>query len=185
MRVFDTEHGPAERWGARNLLLRLEQLEAAAKTLDARGGAELDDFSGPVAHLVLPAQLFGVHIDTSGEARARVSDGIDAAVAGSVLVEAYRDHARSAVHASGNAILYIRPDIDTRKVARWERDVFAKLRIDLSTDRTSTLATLDPHRHRRIRRDARQLGHPRRLPRLTTPTRRRRDPTRRTAVVAA
>lgn len=144
MRVFDTEHGPTERWGARNLLLRLEHLEAAAKTLNARGGAELDDFTGPVTHLVLPAQLFGVHIDTSGEARARVSEGINAAVAGSVLAEAYRDHARSAVHTSGNVILYIRPDIDIPGVARWDRDVFAKLRIDLSTDRTITLATLDP-----------------------------------------
>lgn len=144
MRIFDTEHGPAERWGARNLLHRLEQLEAAAKTLNARGGAELDDFTGPVAHLVLPAHLFGVHIDTSGKARARVSDDIDPSVAGSPLAEAYRDHARTAIHASSNAILYIRPDIDTRKVARWERDVFAKMRIDLSTYDTSTLATLDP-----------------------------------------
>lgn len=142
-RVFDTQHGPAERWGARNILHRIEQLEAAAKTLHARGRAELDDFTGPVAHLVLPAQLFGVHRDTSDLTKRRLNDDIDPAVAGSALTDAYREHARTAEWVSGDAVLYIRPDFDTRRVVPWGRDVFAKMTIELSTDHKSTLATVD------------------------------------------
>jgi hypothetical protein len=144
VRTFDAQHGPAERWGARDMLHRLEQLDAAAKTVNARGGAELDDFTGPLAHIVLPAQLFGVHIDHSGKAKTRVRDDIDPAVAGSALAEAYRDYARTATWVDGDAVLYIGPEIDIRKVAPWDRDVFAKIGIDLAVEGGKrTLATLE------------------------------------------
>lgn len=143
-RVFDTDHGPAERWGARNLLHRLEQLTAAAKSVNARGGAEIDPVSGLMDHLVLPASLFGVHIDHAGSAGTTVSDDIHPAVAESSLAEAYRDYAANAEFGYGDAVLYISPDIDMRRTAPWDRDVFAKIQIDLSTRRGAvTLATLD------------------------------------------
>lgn len=144
VRVFDTDHGPAKRWGARNLLHRLEQLAAAAETINARGGAELDSVSGLMDHLVLPATLFGVHIDQSDHAGTTVSDDINPAVAHSALAEAYRDYAANAEFVGGDAVLYIGPDIDMRRIAPWDRDVFAKIQIELSTRRgTVTLATLD------------------------------------------
>jgi hypothetical protein len=143
-RVFDTDHGPAERWGARNLLHRLEQLAAAAKTVNARGGADLDPVSGLMDHLVLPASLFGVQIDHIDPAGTTVSDDIHPAVAQSSLADAYRDYAANAEYVHGDAVLYISPDIEMRKTAPWDRDVFAKIQIELSTRRgTVTLATLD------------------------------------------
>lgn len=146
VRVFDTDHGPAERWGARNLLHRLEQLAAASKTVDARGGADLDSVSGLVDHLVLPATLFGVHIDDSDHSSTKVSDGIHPAVAQSALADAYRDYAVNAEFVEGDAVLYIGPDIDMRSTAPWDRDVFAKIQINLYVGRGGnvTLATLDP-----------------------------------------
>ncbi|WP_247040385.1 hypothetical protein [Arthrobacter rhizosphaerae] len=144
VRVFDTDHGPAERWGARNLLHRLEQLAAAAKTVNARGGAELDSVSGLMDHLVLPATLFGVHIDHSDLSGTTVSDDVHTAVAQSSLADAYRDSAVNAEFVHGDAVLYIGPDIDMRKTAPWDRDVFAKIQIELSTGRGKVaLATLD------------------------------------------
>lgn len=145
VRVFDTEHGPAERWGARNILHRLEQLEAAARTVNGRGGAELDDvINGPLDHIVLPAELFGVQIDHSGKRKTHVSDHVDPAVDGSAVADVYREHARTAEWVSGDAVLYIGPDIDIRKVAPWDRNVFAKIEIDLVIERGQvTLATLD------------------------------------------
>jgi hypothetical protein len=143
-RAFDTDHGPAERWGARNLLHRLEQLAAAAETINARGGAELDPVSGLLDHLVLPASLFGVHIDHSDPAGTTVSDDISSAVAHSSLAEAYRDYAANAEFVGGDAVLYIGPDIDMRRIAPWDRDVFTKIQIELSTRRGKViLATLD------------------------------------------
>lgn len=144
VRVFDTDHGPAERWGARNLLHRLEQLAAASKSVNARGGAELDPVSGLMDHLVLPAALFGVHTDHSDPSGTTVGDDIHPAVAQSFLTEAYRDYAANAEFVHGDAVLYISPDIDMRRTAPWDRDVFAKIQIDLSTSRGKvTLATLD------------------------------------------
>lgn len=131
-RVFDTDHGPAERWGARNILHRLEQLEAAAKTVNARGGAEFDPFDGPLDHIVLPAELFGVRIDHSENGTTSVDGLVDPAVASSALADAYRDYARNAEWVDGDAVLYIGPDIDVRQVAPWDRDVFAKIVIELS-----------------------------------------------------
>ncbi|QHK18898.1 hypothetical protein GU243_02965 [Pseudarthrobacter psychrotolerans] len=143
-RVFDTDHGPAERWGARNLLHRLEQLATAAKTINARGGADLDPVSGLLDHLVLPATLFGVHIDHSDHARTKVSADINPAVAHSSLADAYLDQVANAEFIRGDAILYISPDIDMRRIAPWERDVFAKIEIQLSgRGGNVTLATLD------------------------------------------
>lgn len=143
-RVFDTDHGPAERWGARNMLYRLEQLDAAAKTVGGRGGADLDPFNGPLDHILLPAQLFGVHRDHMGDATTEVRDDIDPAVAGSALADAYREYARTAKWVSGDAVLYIGPDIDMRNVAPWDRDVFAKVGIELAVEGGKTiLATLE------------------------------------------
>jgi hypothetical protein len=142
-RVFDTDHGPAERWGARNILHRLEQLAAAAKTVNARGGADLDPVSGLMDHLVLPATLFGVHIDHSDAAGTTLNDSIHPTVAQSALAETYRVNAASAEYMDGDAVLYISPDIDMSRTAPWDRDVFAKIRIDLSTrGGTVTLATI-------------------------------------------
>jgi hypothetical protein len=94
--------------------------------------------------LVLPAQLFGAHIDRSGKAKTRLGDDIGPAVAGSALADAYRDYARTAKWVSGDAVLYIGPDIDIRKVARWDRDVFAKIGIGLSVGGgKATLARLE------------------------------------------
>lgn len=140
VRVFDTDHGPAERWGARNLLHRLEQLEASAKTVNARGGAELDPLSGPRDHLVLPANLFGVHIDHSDPAGTAVSDDIHPAVAQSSLTEVYRDYASNAEYVEGDAVLYISPQIDMRRTAPWDRDVFAKILIELYAGRQGKVA---------------------------------------------
>lgn len=42
VRVYDTLHGPAERWGARDVLYRLEQLGAAVESVGGRGGPEID-----------------------------------------------------------------------------------------------------------------------------------------------
>lgn len=67
---------------------RLEQLAAAAKTVNARGGADLDPVSGLMDHLVLPAPLFGVHIDPSGSKGTTLSNDIHTAVAQSSLAEA-------------------------------------------------------------------------------------------------
>ncbi|POH72553.1 hypothetical protein [Arthrobacter glacialis] len=142
--IFDTDHGPAERWGARNLLHRLEQLEAAAKTINARGGVELDPVSGLLNHLVIPAALFGVHIDHSDHAGTKVRDDINPAVANSSLAGAYRDQVANAEFTGGDAVLYIGPDIDMRKFDPWERDIFAKIKIQLSgRGRRVTLATLE------------------------------------------
>jgi hypothetical protein len=144
-RVFDTDHGPAERWGARNILHRLEQLEAAAKTINGRGGAELDPLNGPLAHIVLPADLFGVRIDHSENGTTTLDDDINPAVASGALADAYRDHARNAEWVDGDAVLYIGPDIDVRRVAPWDRDVFAKIEIELSVRGGKlTIATLEP-----------------------------------------
>jgi hypothetical protein len=144
-RVFDTDHGPAERWGARNILHRLEQLESAAKTVNGRGGAEFDPFDGPLDHIVLPAELFGVRIDHSENGTTTLDDDIDPAVASSALAHAYRDYARAAEWVDGDAVLYIGPDIDVRKVAPWDRDVFAKIVIELSVRGGKlTIATLEP-----------------------------------------
>jgi hypothetical protein len=144
-RVFDTDHGPAERWGARNILHRLEQLDAAAKTVNGRGGAEFDPFDGPLVHIVLPGELFGVRIDYAKNGTASVDDLMDPAVACSALADAYRDYARNAEWVDGDAVLYIGPDIDFRKVAPWDREVFAKIGIDLSVKGGKlTIATLDP-----------------------------------------
>ena len=144
-RVFDTDHSPAERWGARNLLHRLEQLAAAAKTVNARGGADLDPVSGLMDHLVLPANLFGVQIDHSDPAGTTVSDDIHPAVAQSSLTAVYRDYAANAEFVEGDAVLYIGPEIDMRRTAPWDRDVFAKIQIELYAGRQGkvTLATLD------------------------------------------
>lgn len=142
--VFDTDHGPAERWGARNLLHRLEQLAAAAKTINARGAVDLDPVSGLEVHLVLPATLFGVHIDHSDHYGTKASDDINPAVANSSLAAAYREQANNEAPISGDAILYIGPDIDMRSTAPWERDVFAKIEIKLSgRGGKVTLATLE------------------------------------------
>lgn len=144
-RLFDTDHGPAERWGARNILHRLEQLEAAAKTVNGRGGAEFDPFDGPLDHIVLPAELFGVRIDHSENGTTKLDDDINLAVASSALTDAYRNHARNAKWVDGDAVLYIGPDIDIRKVAPWDRDVLAKIDIELAIRGGKlTLATLDP-----------------------------------------
>lgn len=145
VRFFDTGHGPAERWGARDMLHRLEQLEAAAKTIGGRGGAEFDQFDAPRDHLVLPAKLFGVHRNNVEPRAATVGDDIDPLVASSALADAYRDYARTAEWVSGDAVLYIGPDIDVRRVAPWDRDVFAKLKIEASLEQGKvTLATLEP-----------------------------------------
>ena len=144
VRVFDTDHGPAERWGARNLLHRLEHLAAASKSVNARGGADLDPVSGLMDHLVLPATLFGVRIDHSDLSGTTVDDDIHPAVAQSSLTEAYRDYAVNAEFVEGDAVLYIGPEIDMRRTAPWDRDVFAKIQIELSTGRGKVaLATLD------------------------------------------
>ncbi|NWL10457.1 hypothetical protein DM793_03955 [Paenarthrobacter nitroguajacolicus] len=143
-RAFDTDHGPAERWGARNLLHRLEQLAAAAKTVNARGGTDLDSVSGLMDHLVLPATLFGVQLDDTDSARRTVTDDIHPAVAQSLLADAYRDDAANAEFLDGDAVLYIAPNIDMRRTAPWDRDVFAKVQIELSSRRGKvTLATLE------------------------------------------
>ncbi|MEW1808408.1 hypothetical protein [Pseudarthrobacter sp. NPDC080039] len=144
VRVFDTDHGPAERWGARNLLHRLEQLASAAKTINARGSADLDPVSGLMDHLVFPAELFGVRIDHSGSANPTLNDDIHPAVARSSLADAYRAYAASAELGCGDAVLYISPDIAMRSTAPWDRDVFAKIDVELSTrGGTVTLAALD------------------------------------------
>lgn len=143
VRVFDTDHGPAERWGARDMLHRLEQLSAAAKAVNARGGLDFDDFTGPLDHIVIPGERFGVHIDHSG--KTRIGDDIEPTVASSALADAFREHARTAERVDGDAVLYIGPDIDVRKVAPWDRDVFAKINIELSVPGSRmTLATLEP-----------------------------------------
>lgn len=142
VRVFDTDRSPAERWGARNLLHRLEQLAAAAKTVNGRGGTDIDPL---LDHLVLPAELFGVHIAHAAGAKATVDDAVDAAVAGSALADAYRGWAANAEFVDGDAALYIAPDIDMRATPAWERDPFAKLSVVLRVWRDEfTLATLDP-----------------------------------------
>jgi hypothetical protein len=145
VRTFDTLRGPAERWGARDLLHRLEQLEAAAKTINGRGGAELDPWDGPQDHIVLPAELFGVHINHRPGSTTTISDDIDPAVNGSALARAYRNWVTNNPHDFlGDAVLYITPDIDMRKVAPWDRDVFAKITIVLSIPHERlNLATLE------------------------------------------
>lgn len=67
---------------------------------------------------MLPAELFGVRIDRSRQGKTSVGDDIDGAVAGSTLADAYRDYAANAERVSGDAVLYIGPDIDVRKVPR-------------------------------------------------------------------
>jgi hypothetical protein len=143
-RMFDTDHGPAERWGARNLLHRLEQLAAAAETINARGGVDFDPVYGPQDHLVIPATLFGVHIDHDEYTGTKVSNKIDAAVAHSSLSEAFRDQFVNGEFTGGDAIIYIGPDIDMRTIAPWDRDVFSKIEIQLSRRGGKlTLAKLD------------------------------------------
>lgn len=46
---------------------------------------------------------------------------------------------------NSDATLYIWPDIVIRNVVPWDRDVFAKMKIELNVERGRvTLATLDP-----------------------------------------
>lgn len=143
-RLFDTDHGPAERWGARNLLNRLEQLAAAANTINARGTVDLDLDFGLEHHLVIPASLFGVRIDHDDFSRTRVNDDISPVVAHSALADAYRGQIANGSFMGGDAVLYIGPDIDMRTTAPWERDVFAKIAIKLSgRGGKETLAKLD------------------------------------------
>lgn len=143
-RVFDTDRSATERWGARNLLHRLEQLAAAAKSINARGGVDLDAVFGPQHHLVIPAALFGVHIDHDDHAGTKVSDEINPAVAHSSLAEAYREQVSNAEFIVGDAVLYIGPDIDMQRTAPWDRDVFSEVKIQLSQRGSkATLAKLE------------------------------------------
>jgi len=131
-RVYDTQRGPAQRWGAREAIHRIEQLEAAAQTVNGRGGASLDDMSGPVAHLVLPLELFGVQMDQS-TGGVKIEDQVNPLVAGSALARAFRDFAAAnPARVAGDVVFYVAPDIEVRKVAPWDLDVFAKLVITTS-----------------------------------------------------
>ncbi|ALG27812.1 hypothetical protein AOZ07_01545 [Glutamicibacter halophytocola] len=144
VQVFDIDHGPAERWGARTLIHRLEQLEAASKTVNARGGAELEPGLSLMAHLVLPASLFGVHLDHSGEEGPKIAEDVHADVDQSILSTEYRKYAASKEFMHGDAVLYISPNINMRNTGPWERDVFAKIDVELSLrGQTITLATLE------------------------------------------
>ncbi|MGQ3383231.1 hypothetical protein [Glutamicibacter sp. TV12E] len=144
VRVFGIDHGPAERWGARTLIHRLEQLEAASKTVNARGGAELETGLSLMDHLVLPASLFGVHLDHSGEDGPKISEEVHADVDKSILAAEYRKYAASKEFMRGDAVLYISPDINMRNTGQWERNVFSKIDIELSTRSGAiSLATLE------------------------------------------
>jgi hypothetical protein len=153
-RLFNIDRGPAERWGARNILHRLEQLEFAALAIGARGGLEIDPLG---AHLVFPLDLFGVEVSGRGrETRPQIhiSDPIPD-VAGGLLAETYRAHARDANAADGsgpwmirNAIVRVRPQIDLA-AHPLDRDVFATIEIRVALDSDAgtegrVLATLDP-----------------------------------------
>ena len=143
VRIFDSDRSPAERWGARNLLHRLEQLETACDAVGGRGMAEIDDYLGFRAHLNLPAALFGVDRN-SQDATATVNDNIDPSVAGGALSQTFRDYAARHDKLSGDPSIYITPDIEMRHMSPWDRDVFAKIVVTMHEwGETFTLATLD------------------------------------------
>lgn len=152
-RLFDNDRSPAERWGARNMLHRVEQLEEAAKTIGARGGAEFDPFG---AHLVFPLELFGLHLDTEGTDTAAIRvEKPTSEFAGSALADLYRAHAAEAAPTDegylwiGDAVVYVRPTTDMLRTAPWDRDVFSDLEVSVSLltpagSRREVVAVLDP-----------------------------------------
>ncbi|MDF1602262.1 hypothetical protein [Nocardioides sp. YIM 152315] len=150
-RLFDNDRGPAERWGARNLLVRLEQIAAAAQLTGARGGVGIDPFED---HLVFPHELLGVHLDHEGTDDAVVIlKETPAAFAGGALAKIYRAHAAAASPGHGgyfpfrDVIVKVRPALDLR-ANPWDRDVFAPIEVSVRLEgaagsTTKVLGTLE------------------------------------------
>lgn len=150
-RLFDNDRGPAERWGARNLLVRLEQIATAAQLTGARGGVHIDPFEN---HLVFPHDLLGVHLEHEGTNNAvvRLSE-TPAAFAGGSLAEMYRAHAAATSTAHGgyfpfrDVIVKVRPVLDLGATP-WDRDVFAPIEVSVRLEgdagsRTEVLGALE------------------------------------------
>jgi hypothetical protein len=151
-RLFDNDRGPAERWGVRNILHRLDQLGEAAKLVGGRGGPEFDPFGGD---LRLPLELFGVHVDEvdTKSASVRLTDP-SPVVEGSELVRVVRENIEGTPMGEGiryymrEVKVYVRPVQEMHLSMPWDRDVFTELEVSVHVlteigSVTVPLATLD------------------------------------------